>query len=84
MNVEILDIYKENSTMCFLVKGTLEDFIKSLEDDYREYEVQREIVSNDFLDDLVETVLEKKHIPNIVLVYDGEVELSKFQKGNPR
>lgn len=36
-----------------------------------DYDVQREVVSNTYLDNLLETVLHKRHIPPIVLVADS-------------
>lgn len=66
----ILDEIKENNSNCYLSKIILSDYVTSLSESYQEYEVQREIVSNTYLDNLIETVLYKKHIPPIVLVVD--------------
>jgi hypothetical protein len=66
----ILDQIKEGDSNCFLSKIILGDYVNSLSKSYQEYEVQREIVSNTYLDNLVETVLFQKHIPPIVLVVD--------------
>lgn len=68
----ILDKIQENDSTCFLTKIVLSDYVKSLSASYQEYEVQREIVSNTYLDNLIDTVLAKKHIPPIVLVVDKE------------
>ncbi|TDY90791.1 UNVERIFIED_ORG: hypothetical protein DFO49_1969 [Herbaspirillum seropedicae] len=69
---EILDERNEESTTCFLAKVTLESYIDSLPSAYQSYDVQREVVANVYLDHLVNTVLEKRHIPPIVLVVDSK------------
>lgn len=79
MNAEILDKREEGLSQCFLSKMTLADYVSGLPSTYQDYDVQREIVSNVYLDHLVDTVLNKKHIPPIVLV----VEEGKYQcQGN--
>lgn len=50
---------------------SLLDYISGLPTTYRDYDVQREIVSNVYLDNLVDTVLKRQHIPPIVLVSDA-------------
>lgn len=87
MNGIILDRIEENSSSCFLVKIVLSDYVKSLSENYQEYEVQREIVNNTYLDNLIDTVLDQKHIPPIVLVVDdhnykienGNIVISEFK-----
>jgi hypothetical protein len=64
----ILDSLKENIGECYLCKVSLGDYVASLPNDYKEYDIQREIVKNIYLDNLIKTVLEKGHIPPIVLV----------------
>jgi len=83
----ILDHIEEGSSYCFLTKIILRDYVNSLSQSYQEYEVQREIVSNTYLDNLVETVLFQKHIPPIVLVVDegmykikdNNIEITEFK-----
>ncbi len=59
----------ENTSTCYMCEGTLEDYIKSIPDRYREYDIQRGIVKNNvYLEKLTLTILEKKYIPSIVLV----------------
>lgn len=70
MNGIILDNIQEGDSTCYLIKCLLNEFVTSLSDDYKDYEVQREIVNNTYLDNLIDTVLLKKHIPPIVLVVD--------------
>lgn len=87
MNGKILDTIQEESGHCYLAKVKLGDYVKALSEDYKEYEVQREIVKNVYLDNLIETVLNQRHIPPIVLVADKKdfatrkdsFSLSKFK-----
>lgn len=67
----ILDERSEGDSRCFLCRIPLEDYLDGLPDTYQDYDVQREIVSNVYLDRLVETVIERRHIPPIVLVVDS-------------
>lgn len=77
MKGEVLDIRKDKAGTCYLCKITLEEYLNSLPDTYQDYDIQREIVSNVYLDRLVETVLSKSHIPPIVLVADRKHALVK-------
>jgi hypothetical protein len=87
MKGTILDTVHEDRSNCYLTKITLKDFVMSLSEEYREYEIQREIVTNTYLDNLIETVLQKRHIPPIVLVIDAgsyqlngsEIQISEFK-----
>jgi hypothetical protein len=87
MIFKILDKRKEENKSCFLGKTSLYEYVINLPDNYRDYEVQREIVSNSYLDNLIETILLKKHIPPIVLVIesgdysisDKGLDVSKFK-----
>jgi len=76
MKAPILDSRKDGNGKCYLCKIMLEDYITSLPDTYQDYEIQREIVTNVYLDQLVETVLARRHIPPIVLV----VEKGRFRE----
>jgi hypothetical protein len=72
----ILDFRDEGSSKCFLCRMTLSDYVSGLPSTYQDYDVQREIVSNVYLDHLVETVVERRHIPPIVLMVDaGQFEV---------
>ncbi|CAI1951342.1 hypothetical protein [Serratia fonticola] len=74
MNVKakILDERDDKDSKCFLSRMSLESYVNALPSSYQDYDVQREIVSNVYLDHLVETVLNRYHIPPIVLVIEGE------------
>jgi len=71
MIAKILDERAEGSSTCLLAQITLEEYVNGLPTTYRAYDVQREIVTNVYLDHLVNTVLERRHIPPIVLVVDA-------------
>ncbi len=87
MKAKILEIYKERDSTCFLTSISLEDYVASLPSDYKSYEVQREIVKNTYLDNLVATIIEGNHIPPIVLVIeeneysekDNTLEIYKYK-----
>src|SRR5690606_22865743 len=53
----------------------------TLPEGYNQYEVQREIVGHVYLDNLVQSLLEGKHIPPIVLIDENE---SDSQVGDER
>jgi len=72
MNGNILATRTEGTSDCHLCEITLEEYVSGLDDTYRDYDIQREIVSNVYLDRLVDTVLGKGHIPPIVLVVAAE------------
>lgn len=73
MQFEILDIKHEDGAVCHLIKSSLSEYLSSLPEDYASYDVQRAIVGNSYLDKLVLTILNKRHIPSITLVLeDGE------------
>jgi len=58
----------DNKAICYNCEGTLEDYVKSIPDRYKDYDVQRGIVSNVYLDRLTQTILEGRFIPPIVLI----------------
>ena len=88
MKATILDIFEEKSgSICYLSKSTLKEYIISLPSDYNQYDVQREIIGHIYLDNLVHSLLDGKHIPPIVLIDDNistpnigsEIMLSDFK-----
>ncbi|WP_299181949.1 hypothetical protein [uncultured Neptuniibacter sp.] len=68
MKLKILDTKNENGATCYLCKVDLKEYISSVPANYKDFGVQRGIVSNKYLDHLVDTIHGKKHIPAIVLV----------------
>lgn len=88
VKAKILDKRDDKSSRCFLSRMSLENYVNALPSSYQDYNVQREIVSNVYLDHLVDTVLNRFHIPPIVLVVDdanynitedGFLELQSFK-----
>ncbi|GAB3688475.1 hypothetical protein GCM10027592_03460 [Spirosoma flavus] len=73
MNAEVRDQTSEGDATCYLMRVKLADYITSLPDNYRNYEIQREIVNNTYLDNLIQTIIEKRHIPLMVLVAEDPV-----------
>ncbi|WP_421423331.1 hypothetical protein [Agrobacterium rosae] len=68
MKLNVLDSFEESGAVCYLCRTTLEDYIQGLPENFRDFYIQRGIVSNKFLDNLWDTVFKRKHIPAIVLV----------------
>lgn len=71
MDAKILDTLSENGSTCYLSSIELGEYIKNIPEDYDSYEVQRGFVKNKYLDNLISTVLLKRHIPPIVLVIEN-------------
>jgi hypothetical protein len=64
-----------NEAICYICEGNLENYVKSIPDRYREYDIQRGIIKNNvYLERLTQTILEKKYIPSIVLVAENPLE----------
>lgn len=81
MQTTILDIFREeNGNICYLSKATLNEYIKSLPSDYDSYDIQREIVNHIYLDNLINSLLEGKHIPPIVLIINNGQDFVVGQK----
>lgn len=70
MKFKVLDKKNENGSVCYLCKLSLREYVSNLPQAYKDFEVQRGIVNNKYLDRLAETIAEEKHIPVIVLVSD--------------
>lgn len=60
---------------CYLTEASLEDYVLSVPKFYKDYEVQRGIVANVYLDKLAQTILEKKVIPPIVLIGNKNTQI---------
>ncbi|WP_109513781.1 hypothetical protein [Pseudomonas ovata] len=76
MKFDQLDVKVEGAASCYLIRSSLSEYLSSLPHDYASYDVQRAIVNNSYLDKLVLTVLNKRHIPSITLVLDGNDNLA--------
>lgn len=75
MDFKVLDQKYEAQSSCFLVSATLEEYVQSIPPDYDDYEIQRSIVNNFYLDRLVHTVLRKGHIPSITLITSDRADV---------
>lgn len=53
-----------------MCQSSLEQYIKAIPERYTDYDVQRGIVNNVYLDRLTQTILEQRYIPPIVLIID--------------
>lgn len=68
--MKILSSREEQATnsTCYICEGSLENYINSIPERYTDYDIQRGIVTNVYLDRLTQTILEGKYIPPLVLV----------------
>jgi len=72
----VLSKYEENGKMCYLIESNLFEYLSSLKDNFDEYDIQRGIVNNKFLDKLKDTLKNKKLIPPIVLLSEKKVKIN--------
>jgi len=68
VELQILDRISEGEAVCLLCKTSLAQYVENLPLNFREFYIQRGIVTNRFLDNLWDTLSKKRHIPPIVLV----------------
>ncbi len=78
LTLKILSLREEQATnsTCYICEGSLQGYVESIPDRYTDYDVQRGIVTNVYLDRLTQTILDGKYIPPIVLVSLEEPTLS--------
>lgn len=74
MTLKVIDTFEEGSAKGYFCRVGALDFIESLPVEFKDYFVQRGIVSNRYLDTLWETLEQRLHIPIIVVVGDPENE----------
>ncbi len=87
MRLVVLDIKHEANAICYLCKVKLIDYINAIPNTYKEFEVQRGIVVNRYLDHLADTIHKQRHIPPIVLITDqfkfinndNEIDVKNFK-----
>lgn len=86
MLAEIKAVKNEGNKVCYLCEINLKDYITNLPHDFMNYEIQRGIVPNKYLDNLINTVLTQSHIPPLTLVVeevqvlkDNKIEIRKFK-----
>lgn len=75
MNIKVYSKFTEidkedNEISCYLCETTLREYVENIPNDFESYGIQREIISNIYLDKLVDTVINKRYIPNISLITD--------------
>ena len=77
LELKILSKRKENNkAICYICEGNLENYVKSIPERYRDYDIQRGIIKNNvYLEKLTITILEKKYIPSIVLVANNPLHI---------
>lgn len=68
MRANAWDRFREGSSEGVLCRVEFADYVSNLPENFRDYFVQRGITANRYLDNLWETIVEKKHIPLMVLV----------------
>lgn len=86
MNLEIYTKKETNNSICYLCGCTLKEYVENIPEQYMQYEVQRGIVPNVYLDKIIDTMLNKENIPTITLVadktngdYQKEIILEEFK-----
>ena len=77
LKLKILSKREENNkAICYICEGNLENYINSIPNRYREYDIQRGIIKNNvYLEKLTTTLLKKEYIPSIVLVSNEPLEI---------
>lgn len=73
IKLDILGKKDNDSFPCYNCESNLEDYLVSLPEKYKDYDVQRGIVKNAYLDNLTETVLSNNFIPPIVLISENAI-----------
>ncbi|SDH54365.1 hypothetical protein SAMN04487975_105178 [Planococcus glaciei] len=68
MRAKILSTKAEGSAISYICELTLKEYIENLPISFMEYDIQRGIVSNIYLDNLIDTVLTQASIPPITLI----------------
>lgn len=81
MQLKILDKKTEGNATCYLCEVNMQEYLHSLSSDYKDWNIQRGIIDNRYLDDIIETVLNKKHIPSLVLISESEEIKTTLENG---
>jgi len=83
MDITILDEKSEGNATCYLCRIKLSQYLSTLDADFCNWDIQRGIVNNSYLDGMIDTVLENRHIPPLVLVTSEKVldekSITKFK-----
>lgn len=77
MKALLLDKKTESGSECYLIRVSLKEYITNIDSEYRDYDIQRGIVNNKYLDKLVDTIVSGKHIPVMVLITESMAKISE-------
>jgi len=80
INFKILSTYQENESNCYLCEGNLKEYLENLSSKYDDYDIQRGLVNNFFLEKLANTLKNKTFIPPIILVLSKTLDQDKKDK----
>ena len=69
---------KDKATTCYVCKGNLREFIASLKPDFYEFDIQRGIVRNYYLDSFKNTIENGEIIPPISLTIKGSPQIDGY------
>lgn len=79
--IEIFSHTTENSSekelQCYLIGMKLNDYLKNLPSDYQDYDIQRGIVRNNYLDNIGRDIIKGNHLPVITLTTDRLINKEK-------
>ena len=64
---ESVESYNSRTSKCYLIGMNLLDYLENLPVDYREYDIQRGIVKNTYLDSIAVDIIKGAHLPIITL-----------------
>jgi len=73
MEFTILDKKRIENKQWILCKGNLLEYISTLKRDFSEFQIQRRIVKNGYLDTLLKTITENEPMPTITLMSTRDV-----------
>ena len=64
----------EKELQCYLIGMKLNDYLKNLPSDYQNYDIQRGIVRNNYLDNIGRDIIKGNHLPIITLTTDSSID----------
>lgn len=86
MKLKIYTAKKNDNSTCYFCGCSLMEYVEMIPTQYMEYEVQRGIVPNVYLDKIIDTILNNENIPTITLIAenisnetDKEMDLQEFK-----
>ncbi|EFX55933.1 hypothetical protein B7720_04440 [Streptococcus oralis subsp. oralis] len=59
---------------CYLIGMKLNDYLNNLPSDYQDYDIQRGIVRNNYLDNIGKDIIKGNHLPIITLTTDSSID----------